>query len=455
MRFDATIAAVRFGTGLSPLFAPPINAGALVAELASAPQFEIAAYSQITPTMQQYQAAARASREARGSDDEAAMAAAFRTVRQAGNVVYNESLRATFARSVGAQIGFSARLQDFWADHFTVKARNVPQRHLITGYVEEAIRPHIANSFGAMLRAVATHPAMLVYLEQFQSVGPDSRFGKRRGRGLNENFAREFLELHTLGVGGPYTQTDVRELAELLTGLTYQPQRGFFYDKRFAEPGAETVLGVTYDAADGIDNILDAIDALARHPQTAAHICEKIAQYFVGQNADATMVAAMTDVFITSEGWLPAVYATMLDHPAAWDRTLRQIKSPLRFMTSAMRALGLTGAQVVNTNGRQTRELLIGPLVVMGQPWQKPLGPDGWPDNGADWVNPQGMAGRISWAMTAPREFLKTRPPDPRNFVLTALGDLATQDVIFAASAAEVRDEGIGIILSAPAFQRS
>uniref|UniRef100_UPI004048A612 DUF1800 domain-containing protein n=1 Tax=Yoonia sp. TaxID=2212373 RepID=UPI004048A612 len=455
MRFDPTIAAVRFGSGLSPLFAPPVNADALLGELEGAPQFDIIAYSQITPTMKQYQAATRASREARGTQDEAAKAAAFRSVRQAGNVVYNDSLRATFARSVGAQFGFSARLQDFWADHFTVKARNVPQRHLITGYVEEAIRPHIASSFGAMLRAVATHPAMLVYLEQFQSVGPDSQFGQRRGRGLNENFAREFLELHTLGVGGPYTQTDVRELAELLTGLTYQPQRGFFYDKRFAEPGAETVLGITYDAADGIDNILDAIDALARHPQTAAHICEKIARYFIGQDADATMVAAMTDVFITTDGWLPAVYAEMLDHPAAWDRTLRQIKSPLRFMTSAMRALGLTGAQVVKTNGRQTRELLIRPLVVMGQPWQKPLGPDGWPDNGADWVNPQGMAGRISWAMTAPREFLQTRPPDPRSFVVTALGDLATQDVIFAASAAEVRDEGIGIILSAPAFQRS
>lgn len=455
MTFDPTIAAVRFGTGLSPLFAQPSNTDALIDELARKPAFAITAYSDINPSMLTFQQAARASRQARGTADETTKADAFRTVRQAGNVVLNQSLRANFARNIGADIGFLARLSAFWADHFTVKARNVPQRHFITGYVEEAIAPHIAGSFSAMLQSVATHPAMLVYLEQFSSVGPESAFGKKKDRGLNENFARELLELHTLGVGGPYSQTDVRELAALLTGLTYQPQRGFFYDKRFAEPGAETVLGVTYDASDGLENILTAIDALARHPQTALHISEKLAIYFMGQNPDPDMVAAMADVFLTTEGWLPAVYAAMLDHPAAWTRTLRQIKSPLRFMTSALRALGVTGAEVNQATGGMTRNQLITPLRIMGQPWQDPLGPDGWPDNGADWVNPQGMAGRISWAMTAPRIILRKRMPDPRDFVATALGDLATQDVVFAAGAAEVRDEGVGIILSAPSFQRS
>ena len=124
-------------------------------------------------------------------------------------------------------------------------------------------------------------------------------------------------------------------------------------------------------------------------------------------------------------------------------------------MTSAMRALGVTGGDVANASGRGTREQIIGPLRVMGQPWQNPIGPDGWPDDGADWVNPQGMAGRISWAMTAPTILLSGKLPDPRDFVITALGDLATQDVIFAASAAESRAEGIGVILSAPTFHRS
>ncbi|WP_458789934.1 DUF1800 domain-containing protein [Yoonia sp. MH D7] len=455
MTFDPTIAAVRFGTGLSPQFAPPSDVDAVLGEITTAPAFAITAYSDITPTMLTYQTAARVSREARGTVDETAQAEAYRAVRIAGNEVNNQALRANFARHIGADIGFSARLAAFWADHFTVKARNVPQRHFLSGYVEEAIQPHIAGSFSAMLQAVATHPAMLVYLEQFRSVGPESYIGQKQSRGLNENFARELLELHTLGVGGPYTQTDVRELAELLTGLTYQSQRGFFYSRRLSEPGAETVLGVTYDASDGLENILTAIDALARHPQTAQHICEKLAVHFMGQNPDADMIAAMVWAFVDSQGHLPAVYAAMLDHPAAWSRALRQIKSPFRFMTSALRALGVTGAEIDHATGRMTRNQLISPLRIMGQPWQDPLGPDGWPDNGADWVNPQGMAGRISWAMTAPSIILRDRMPDPRDFVGTALGDLATQDVIFAAGAAEVRDEGIGIILSAPSFQRS
>ena len=455
MTFDPTIAAVRFGTGLSPLFSRPTGIDGLLDELDATPQFEIQRFSEILPTIKQFQIAARESRAARGTPEADARAEEFRDIRKAGNVVYNQSLRATLARSVGAQIGFAARLGSFWADHFTVKARNTPQRHTITGYIEEAITPHIAGSFGDMLRSVTTHPAMLVYLEQFKSIGANSVVGVNQGRGLNENFARELLELHTLGVGGPYSQTDVRELAELLTGLTYQPQRGFFYNKRFAEPGAETVLGVTYDAADGVDNIFNAIDALARHPQTAAHISEKIAIYFLGQNPDAGLVAAMTDVFIQTEGWLPAVYGAMLDHDTAWGRSLQQIKSPQRFMTSAMRALGVTGGDVANASGRSTREQIIGPLRVMGQPWQNQIGPDGWPDDGADWVNPQGMAERISWAMTAPTVLLSGKLPDPRDLVITALGDLATQDVIFAASAAESRAEGIGVILSAPTFHRS
>ena len=158
---------------------------------------------------------------------------------------------------------------------------------------------------------------------------------------------------------------------------------------------------------------------------------------------------------MATDGWLPEVYAVMLEHAAAWSPELRQIKSPFRFVTSAMRALGIKGAEAVAFNGRTTRELLIRPLRVMGQPWQDASGPDGWPDNGADWVNPQGMAGRINWAMSAPRKLLDRDMPDPRIFVQTALGSLAGQDVIFAAGAAEQKFEGVGVVLASPAFQRS
>lgn len=455
MPFDPTLAAVRFGSGLSPIFARPSDVDAILADLDVTPPFAIPVFSQTVPTIRDLQLAAKARREARRTPEGAEKEDAFRELRLAANEIYDQGVRATVARHVDAKVGFAARLTDFWADHFTVLARNNIQRHLVAPYVEEAIRSHIGGSFVDMIQTVMTHPMMLLYLEQFQSMGPQSRQGKRLGRGINENLAREMLELHTLGVGGSYDQTDVRELAELLTGLTYQSQRGFFYDDRFAEPGAETVLGVTYDAADGLPNVLAAIRDLALHPETAQHVCGKLAAYFVGTDPDPAMVAAMASTFLTTEGWLPSVYAEMLAHEAAWSRELRQIKSPLRYVTSGLRALGVEGAEIVAFDGRATRQILLQPLRVMGQPWEGAVGPDGWPDNGADWVNPQGMAGRINWAMSVPRRLLQRAIPDPRVFVQTALGDLAGQDVIFAASAAESKFEGVGVVLAAPAFQRS
>lgn len=455
MRFDPTLAAVRFGSGLSPIIGPPDNTDAILAEIDDVFAFAIPGYSDADPSISDYQQASMTRTKARGTDQAEATEQAFREVRQAANRVYDQALRSSLARHVGAQIGFKPRLSAFFADHFTVKSRGGPQRHLVTPFVEDAVTPHLNGYFSAMLRAVITHSMMLLYLQQFQSVGPTSTVGKRRNRGINENLARELLELHTLGVDGVYAQADVRELAELLTGLTYNGQRGFFYDERFAEPGAETVLGITYDAADGLDNILHAIDDLAVHPQTARHIAGKIAAAFVADTPDVGLVDAMTAAFVATDGFLPSVYAAMLDHPASWHADLLKIKSPQRFITSAMRALGVTGDQVDQASGRNTRALFVTPLRVMGQPWERPNGPDGWPEDSTDWISPQGMAGRISWAMTAPRILVQNRLPDPRDFVQTALGSLAGQDVIFAASAAEVRDEGVGVVLASPAFQRS
>lgn len=455
MPFDPILAAVRFGTGLSPRFAPPLGPDAVLAELDAPPRYAIATFADATPTLRQIAQASKANREARGTPQADARAAEFKEIRMAANGVYDQALRATVARHVGANVGFSARLTDFWADHFTVLARNNAARHMVTPYVEEAINAHIGGAFRDMLRAVITHPMMLLYLQQIQSMGPNSTQGKRLKRGINENLARELLELHTVGVSARYSQTDVRELAELLTGLTYQSQRGFFYDARFAEPGAETVLGVTYGEADSLDNVMAAIDDLARHPDTARHLCTKLASYFMGQTPDPAMIAQMTEAYLHTDGWLPAVYGAMLDHEAAWTRRLGQIKSPLLFVGSGLRALGVEGDAVARFDGRQTRRILVRAMRVMGQPWQKPGGPDGWPDDGAAWITPQGMAGRINWAMSVPWMLLKRDVPDPRIFVQTALGPLAGRDVIFAAAAAESKSEGVGVVLASPAFQRS
>ena len=455
MTFDPNLAAIRFGSGRSPLFDLPREADALLAELDTGQLYDVTGFGDTRPSMAEFQAAAKVARAARGTDAVGAEEAAFREVRVAANTFYYGAVRSSLARHVGAEFGFAARLETFWADHFTVIARNVAQRHMVSTFVQDAIRPHIHGSFSQMLKAVATHPMMLIYLEQTRSVGPESIQGKRLKRGLNENLAREMLELHTLGVGGPYSQTDVTELAELLTGLTYRAKDGFYYNPRLAEPGAETVLGVTYDEADGIANILTAIDDLAAHPQTAEHIARKIAAEFVADEPDPDLIDAMKEAFVATDGDLPTVYGTMLDHPAAWAPKLQKVKSPLRFITSSMRALGVTGDAVAQADGRKTRELILGPLRVMGQPWEKPNGPDGWPDESAAWVSAQGMAGRISWAMSAPRVLTDGQLPDPRVFVETALGGLASQDVIFAASAAEARPDGVGLVLASPAFQRS
>lgn len=455
MTFDPNLAVIRFGAGRAPLFELPQGADALLAEVDASLLYDVTGFGDTRPSMAEFQAAAKMARAARGTDALEAEEAAFRAVRVAANTFYNEAVRSGLARHVGAEFGFAARLEAFWADHFTVIARNVAQKHMVATFVQDAIRPHIGGSFSQMLKAVATHPMMLIYLEQTRSVGPDSYTGKRLKRGLNENLAREMLELHTLGVGGPYSQTDVTELAELLTGLTYRAQDGFYYNPRLAEPGAETVLGVTYDAADGVANILAAIDDLAAHPQTAEHIARKIAAEFVADDPDPALVQRMAEAFVATDGDLPTVYAAMLEHPAAWVRKLQKVKSPLRFITSAMRALGVSGDAVAQADGRKTRELFLGPLRVMGQPWENPNGPDGWPDQSAAWVSAQGMAGRISWAMSAPRILTDGELPDPRVFVQTALGGMASQDVIFAASAAEARPDGVGLVLASPAFQRS
>ena len=455
MPFDPTIAAIRFGSGLSPHFAKAVDPDAILAELSRKPHFDIPAFKAARPSLTQLSDTAAARREAVGTDQFAAKEAAAKAMRQAAAVTYDQTMRVTIARFLDAPHGFAECLTDFWADHFTVIARNAAQRHLISPYIEESVRPYIGGSFVEMLDAVMTDSLMLMYLQQIQSTGPDSPRGQRLGRGLNENLARELLELHTLGVDGHYTQADVRALAELLTGLTYNGKQGFFYNDSMAEPGAETVLGVTYDAADGLSNIRAAIADIALHPDTARHLCLKIATYFIGSAPDAEMVAAMAGRYLETRGQLQPVYAAMFAHAAAWSRDLRQIKSPLLFVTSGLRALGVSGAQMMLSDRRAFRRVVIEPLRVMGQPWQLPLGPDGWPDDGANWVTPQGVAGRINWAMTAPQIMVARELPDPRVFVQTALGNLATQEVIFAASAAESKFEGVGVVLAAPAFQRS
>ncbi len=191
-------------------------------------------------------------------------------------------MRTTFQRAIASRTGFRERLVAFWTDHFTVAANGPVLSALVPDLVENAIRPHVGGRFGDMLEAVTLHPAMLIYLNQVQSAGPNSVAGKRRGKGLNENLAREVLELHTLGVGAGYTQDDVRQLAELLTGLSVD-KSGFTFRSRIAEPGAEVVLGKRYGGGEAsLGDIRAVLADIAVHPDTARHLARKLIVHFVG-----------------------------------------------------------------------------------------------------------------------------------------------------------------------------
>jgi len=348
------------------------------------------------------------------------------------------------------------RLVFFWGDHFTATGKRGILRRATSPYIEEAIRPNIAGRFEDLLIPAVTHPLMLNYLDQFRSVGPNSQRGvKSKGQlGLNENLAREILELHTLGVNGAYTQIDVRQLAELLTGLSYTANDGLVFRYKRAEPGAETVLGKTYgdNGRQTMDPIRAVLRDLANHPTTARHVSSKLAVHFISDTPAPDLVDQMTEAYLRTDGNLMSVYAAMLDHPTAWSTTFRNAKLPLDFVSSSCRALVVAPGIIQDMRRKDMRRIFFTPMANMGHIWQQPTGPDGLAEADTNWITPQGLAARIEWAMNIPQR-LKPELPDPRVFVTEALGSFADSTVRFAAGAAENKTEAIGLVLSSPAFQ--
>ncbi len=363
--------------------------------------------------------------------------------------------RLELARAVDADDSYRERLVRFWADHFTVAARRTPQRPLVTPFADEAVRPHLAAPFARMLRAAITHPAMLGYLDQTGSVGPDSVFGQRRNRGLNENLARELLELHTLGVDGGYGQTDVRQAALLLTGLTTTPDKGTVYLDNRAEPGAETVLGKRYGGPGKgrIEDIHQLLDDLSVHPATARHLSWKLAVHFVSDTPDPALVADLAAVWIRTGGDLLAVSTALTEHPAASRPALEKARQPFDFIVAALRALDVSGAEILAWRDPALRRFALAPMGAMGQTWQQPNGPDGWEEALDRWITPQALATRIDWAMQMPRR-LRDELPDARRFADMALVGMADDDLVRLVARAETNVEGVGLVLASPLFNR-
>jgi len=328
-----------------------------------------------------------------------------------------KQVRDDYAVAVGARVvaaitstaPFADRLTHFWANHFAVSADKL-QVIGLSGLLEfEAIRPNLMGKFGDMLNAVERHPAMLLYLDQAVSVGPNStagRFAARRPRangqklGLNENLAREIMELHTLGVRSGYTQADVTEFARALTGWSVAGiGRGpgarmagtdgtpgdFVFAERLHEPGERTVIGRKY-GQDGEKQAQAVLDTLAASPATAQHVATKLARHFAGDTPPPALVQRLQASFVKTSGDLPSLYRVLIDSPECWVPQPVKFKSPWEWTVSAYRALGMKQVQPLAA---------VGLLNQLGQPTWKPGSPAGYDDIAASWAGPDALVRRV------------------------------------------------------------
>src|SRR5712691_226615 len=325
--------------------------------------------------------------------------------------IFFSEAKAHFDAAIHAEIGFVERLVWFWSNHFCV---NADATVMAGAYEREAIRPHVLGRFVDMLLAGESHPARLLYLDNWQSIGPNSIAGINRTRGLNENLAREILELHTLGVRSGYTQDDVIAFSNVLTGWTFlppgdNPEHGgeFSFNPRLHEPGAQKVLGKDY-ADEGVEQGRAVLRDLAAQPATATHIATKLARYFVADVPPAPLVERMAKTFLDTGGDLKEVARAMIASPESWSLPASKLKRPSEWVVGMVRATG-----VVQTDpGRYT-----GGQALLGEPLWRPSSPKGYPDDEASWID--GMGRRLDVANNFAERVIDTA--DPKDIIETVL----------------------------------
>ncbi len=363
---------------------------------------------------------------------------------------YRAEALARLQRAMIVDCGFLERLVVFWSNHFCISANKGPLARMWAGSFErEAIRPHVLGRFGDMLKAVEQHPAMLFFLDNQQSLGPDSRAGLNRKRGLNENLAREIMELHTLGVGGGYSQDDVTTLARILTGWTFAGRQGllgtpgsFVFNANAHEPGAQRLLGKTYQD-DGVAQGEAALADIARHPSTAAFIAGKLARHFVADDPPPAVVARLQQAFHGSDGDLKALALALVDCDEAWQAPQTKMRSPYEFLVATGRLL----ARIPEDPG-----LYLGGLNLLGQPLWSPAGPNGFPDSNAAWAAPEGMKLRLDVSAQVASRIGDSI--DPRQLLQLAAADAASAETRQTVERAESRQQALALLLMSPEFQR-
>jgi uncharacterized protein (DUF1800 family) len=361
--------------------------------------------------------------------------------------LYLEEAKARIHVALEARIGFVERLVWFWSNHFCVSADKGNVRAICGAYEREAIRANVLGRFGDMLLAAESHPAMLVYLDNARSIGPASMAGVRQKRGLNENLAREILELHTLGVRTVYKQEDVTSFANVITGWTVVPPRQdpahageFQFNPRMHEPGAHAVIGKSYPDA-GMEQGRAVLAALARHPATAKHVASKLARHFIADDPPAALVQRLAKRFLDSEGNLKELAKALVTAPEAWDPARSKLKRPNEWIISALRAGGVTPPD-------------IGPLVqaqnLLGEPLWRPSAPKGFADEGGPWLD--GLSQRLDIANALARRM--AAEAEPGQMLEETVGPIASTDTREAVTRAESRPQALALLFMAPEFQR-
>ncbi|MBI1360772.1 MAG: DUF1800 family protein [Alphaproteobacteria bacterium] len=376
---------------------------------------------------------------------------------------------------------FAERWVRFWSNHFTVAARNPQLIGIVGPFERDVIRAHAFGSFAGLLGASTFHPTMLVYLDANRSIGPSTQVAERRKLGLNENLAREVLELHTMGVDTGYTQADVIEFAKALTGWTVGGQarpgggqnqqklarlagrrRGggqgggliqvaldlqdhpgeTVFVEPFHEPGSRKILGKTY-SVQGKQQAAAVLDDLARSPATAHHIATKLARHFVADDPPPAAVAKLQAVFLETHGDLSALARTVVDLDEAWVEAPAKFKTPEELLVSVSRAAGAQAAF-----GRDQRAVYVS---LAQQPFGAPS-PAGWPDIASAWSGADAVMKRLEWANAVSQRM--SAMGSPEDFLDRALGPMAGEKTRQGVSRAESAEQGFTLALMSPEFQR-
>lgn len=426
----AHLALIRFGYGPRPGEPLPADpARWLTAQLASPPPPPPGG----APAMALAEAA-RLIRDSRRQGDREARRLVTRMVQQ--------EVHAWCTGCLIAEAPLIERLAAFWGNHLAIARRAGGIAAYGAGdYLRHAIRPHVLGRYEDMLLAAIRHPAMLHYLDNARSIGPSSPAGRRRNRGLNENLARELLELHTVTPAAGYSQADVTELAKVLTGWSYEEETGAFVFRPEAhEPGTKTVLGQRIE--EGEEAGIAFLRFLARHPATHRALARKLAAHFLADEPDPAIIRAIEGALRDTGGNLGAAMRALLARPEALSAPLAKLRSPQDFVLAALRAVGAPPERA---------GLAAAGMTQLAQPLWNPPSPKGWPDRAADWAGPEALLARVDWAFATAGRFSRT---DAQAAAEAVLGRLARDSLRREIARAGSAQDAMTILLASPEFQR-